>query len=103
MDLDSPYMSRLHRIRCEAHPGSILVDLGDSGVREAGLDRTIFDLQPARIDLRPDNVFADVQRLPEVHVLLGAYPLEEITKIESRALEEAAEAIAIFEKQETVA
>jgi hypothetical protein len=70
IDVDAPIMSRLHRIRSEARPGEVLVDVGDQGLREALSDTSIFVTRKSGDPATP-RAYSNLHRLPDIAHLTG--------------------------------
>ena len=65
VDIDSPYMSRLHRIRSEAFPGCILVD----GTTIQMKDIVLKKCQNRLADFNNVSRFKDLSSLPEIYIV----------------------------------
>jgi hypothetical protein len=89
VDVDSPYMSRLHRIRGAAQPGSVLVDAGDPAMGVATGDARLFQVLPPQLDLGSPAIFPDLEKLPHALALIDIHAIPELVEIERHALQTA--------------
>jgi len=64
VDIDSPYMSRIQRIRSEAFPGRVLIDCSSAELREALNDSELFPIMKKY--LANKSMFADLKNLPDL-------------------------------------
>lgn len=86
IDVDAPYMSRLHRIRSEAQPGSILVDSDDKQTEKALRMETLFSGQKPFVFAANELPFKDLASLPKVALVTEISESPEIIGLEKLAL-----------------
>lgn len=94
LDVDSPKMSELCRIRSEAMAGSVLVDVGDSQMAEALQDKEFFRAENYLFDYGKKSIFKGLQQHPNVRSLTALITeRKEIRKLEAQAMELARETL----------
>lgn len=88
-DVHAKNMSKLSRIRSEAVPGSVLVDVGDEALERAASDIDLF------VTKRADNVVAklgalkDLHSLPKLVNIVGINATSQILLLKDKAREQA--------------
>jgi hypothetical protein len=69
-DVHGDGMSRLHRIRGEADPGGVLIDLKDPALKQAVSDEALFETRQFTGSVA-QSAFSDLHALPEVVTLVS--------------------------------
>jgi hypothetical protein len=85
LDVHAKSMSKIHRIRGEADPGSVLVDLNDKLLAKALMDSTIFEVRKSPLNI-DENSFPDLQALPQLATLTGIKYNNELQSLKDQAI-----------------
>ena len=84
-DVHAKNMSKVHRIRGEANPGGVLIDMTDPLLAAAVQDKTMFVIRDADKVGTEKGSYPDLYHLPTVVNLVGLVPNLKIRELATRA------------------
>jgi hypothetical protein len=85
-DVHAKNMSKLHRIRSEAAPGGVLVDISDIKLELSSMDTDLFVCKGANTIVERLTLFPDLHILPKLVNIVQLKENQEIKKLKAEAL-----------------